>query len=413
MVEFTQSNATQQTAQFDVVVVGCGLIGMTAARALSVAGYSVALVGPSTPVETPQLTGDVAPDLRVYALSVATKRLLTDLKVWPALDLSRICAVQAMRVYSPTGTELSFEATEAGAEAMNWIVEHRNLSGALEKALAFSNVTVFQDSAARFSADSDYATVQIASGLRLRSRLVVAADGVDSTMRGLAHLEVERRDYAALATVANITVEQEHGGQAFQWFGDHGVVALLPLANSRMSLVWSGNGEQSHFDAQQLATALQKITSNRLGRIAVEGASRSFSLTWMQAKQMIGVRLALIGDAAHSIHPMAGQGMNLGFGDITALCSVLKDHSTRDPRPVAFQNLGEARLLRQYQRLRSEPVESMLWVTDQLHTVFATPATGLSGRLMQRAAQMGWAQLARPNVLARQTRKLLISQALA
>ena len=412
-MQFQSSGVPSPTAQFDIVIVGRGIIGMTAARALSVAGYSVALVGPAATSDVPVGNASAAYDLRVYALSAATKRFLTELKVWPALDQARVSAVQAMRVYSPRGTELCFDSVEAGTEAMNWIVEHCNLNSALERALTFSNVTTFQEPATRFTADARSATIQIASGLKLHSQLVLAADGIDSTIRRLAGLDVERRDYSALATVANVTIEREHHGQAFQWFGDHGVVALLPLANGQMSLVWSGDGEQSRFDQDHLSAALQSIAGDSLGRISVDGASRSFPLAWMKAKQMLASRVALVGDAAHSMHPMAGQGMNVGFGDIAALCSVLKDHSARDPRPTAFQNAGDARLLRHYQRLRAEPVEAMLWVTDQLHTVFASPPAGLSGRIMQRAAQMGWAQLARPNALARQTRKLLISQALA
>jgi 2-polyprenylphenol 6-hydroxylase len=390
-------------AEFDAVVVGRGLIGMAAARAFATEGLKVALVGPSTP-SAALMDG---PDLRVYALSPGTVAMLTDLKVWGALVASRVARVDAMRVYSPDSKALSFSSSEVAADALNYVVEHSNLAQALEKALTFSSATVFNELVTKVDQEQRAALVTLASGLQIRTKLILAADGVDSPMRGLANIAAERKDYADKAVVANLTLDYPHEAIAYQWFCDEGVVAFLPMAEpNQMSLVWSGAANLSELSSDAMSAALTRISHGALGLVKVSGTTKSFPLLWLKANALVAPRVVLLGDAGHSMHPLAGQGLNLGFGDLTTLRALLK---TR----LSGRDIGDARFLRHYQRSRAEPVEAMLFVTDQLHGLFATPAVGQAQRIYRSAALFGWGELARGNPIARQMRKLITQRALA
>jgi 2-polyprenylphenol 6-hydroxylase len=394
---------TAMQVEFDVVVVGCGVVGMAAARALATQGFRVALVGPAPSL--PALSDE--PDLRVYALSPGSVEMLQVLKVWGALDASRVAAVNAMRVFSPRSIELAFDATDVASKSLNYVVEHGNLLEALNKALMFSSGTFFKEAVVRLEQSKRHASVVLQSGLTLNARLIVAADGVDSAMRDFANISVERREYGDIAVVANIDVEIAHQGEAWQWFCDDGVIAFLPMAGAhQMSLVWSGAPAISEYTQVQLASALTRISSSVLGQVRVSGATKSFPLQWLKANELVTTRLVLLGDAAHSMHPLAGQGLNLGFGDLAALLHLLEHR-------LAGQDIGEARFLRHYQRMRAEPVDAMLFVTDQLHAMFAKQPQSIPERVLRGAALLGWSQLARPNPLARQMRKLLTRHALA
>ncbi len=408
-------------SQFDVVIVGRGLIGMATARAISLLGISVALVGPppaSANAQPANAQPDAQPidlaltaDLRVYALSPGTQALLADIKVWTALEQARVAPVTAMRVFSPQDDELIFGATESAVDTLNYVVEHSNLQKALERSLTFSNVTVFNEKVIELHQEPRSACLKLASGLVLSAKLVVAADGIDSAIRSLSHIDVDRKEYADRALVANLTTELPHQGTAWQWFSDAGIVAFLPLAGPHeMSLVWSGSAQNLNLEgiaaSSNLGMRLSELSSGALGDIHVIGETKSFPLTWLKADQLVSHRLVLLGDAAHSMHPLAGQGLNLGFGDLAGLCSILKAR-------MKGQDVGEVRFLRQYQRARAEPVETMLFVTDQLHAVFAQAAQSRSQKLKRSAALIGWGQLASSNPIARQMRQVLASHALA
>ncbi len=410
---------------FDVVVVGRGLVGMAAARALSLHGLKVASVGPVTKTATTSTTSTTqtaedASDLRVYALSPGTKSLLEELKVWGALVPERLAAVSAMRVYSPANVEMMFAAQESNQDVLNYVVEHKNLAQALEKSLVFSQVTSFNESVLKLDthalqsrrqfAERTFAELTLGSGLTLRAKLVVAADGADSPMREFAHILANRQTYSDHAVVANLQVEQAHEGIAYQWFSsEHGVIAFLPLANPHhMSLVWSG-AHDADMTPDTLAAQLNQISQAKLGKIEIltsqDPAVRAFPLLWLKAEQMAAHRLVLIGDAAHCMHPLAGQGLNLGFGDLTALLGVLKNR-------LSAQDIGDARLLRRYQRERAESVDTMLFVTDRLHELFAQMPAQLNQRVLRGASLLGWQALARSNPVSRQVRKLLTAHAL-
>jgi 2-polyprenylphenol 6-hydroxylase len=391
-------------AEYDAIVVGRGLIGMAAARALAMHGLTVALVGPANGTDSQP---DLQPDLRVYALSPGSTGMLADLKVWPAVNQSRVAVVTAMQVFSPRGDELGFASSEVKADSLNFVVEHSNLLNALQTSLAFSNAVTVDDALSGLSYEGRRVCASLAGGKRLKAKLLVAADGVDSSLRGLANISVERKSYSDQALVANLQSDEPHYGVARQWFSDQGVIAFLPMFGERqLSLVWSGSPEIADYSTRELGAELTRISSAALGQIHVSGTTKSFPLQWLKAQSLVAPRVVLLGDAAHAMHPLAGQGLNLGFGDLAALLDLLKQR-------MHGQDIGEARFLRRYQRQRAEPVDAMLFVTDQLHDLFTQPASGRMATLWRAAALMGWGQLARPNPLARQVRKLITQRALA
>jgi 2-polyprenylphenol 6-hydroxylase len=392
-------------AEFDAIVVGRGLVGMAATRALATQGLKVALVGPVVAVPASNL--DDVPDLRVYALSPGSIAMLKELKVWGALDAQRIAAVHCMRVFSPHATELSFDAKDVAIDSLNFVVEHNNLFQAFTQALAFSSASFFDSKVVKFEQTKRFASLVLESGQELRAKLVVAADGVDSPMRSFANLMVERKEYGDVALVANLDVEVAHQNEAWQWFCEEGVVAFLPMAGThQMSLVWSGAATIAEYSPEKIAVELTRISGSALGNIRVSQQTKSFTLQWLKAAEITAPRVVLLGDAAHAMHPLAGQGLNLGFGDLASLLMLLRHR-------LAGQDIGDARFLRQYQRMRAEPVDAMLYVTDQLHAMFTKQPSSLPERALRAAALIGWGQLARSNPLARQIRKQITRRALA
>jgi ubiquinone biosynthesis UbiH/UbiF/VisC/COQ6 family hydroxylase len=208
----------------------------------------------------------------------------------------------------------------------------------------------------------------------LQAELFIAADGAQSPLRAAAGLPVDIKPYGVTAIVAHLNCARPHQGTAFQWFNEQGVLALLPMpstqAGSQVSVVWSlkeslaqellalPSSEQAH----QLSARLATLTAGRVGELTLRGALHAFPLSLNQSP-MIGERIALAGDAAHRLHPLAGQGLNLGLGDVEALVEVLAERE-------AFRSAGDAMVLRRYRRARAEPVLAMRVVTDGLHRLF-------------------------------------------
>ena len=378
---------------FDALVVGRGAIGATAALGLSRCGLRVAVVAPAQPAPSP-LDGPGTWDSRVFAISPASRALLERLRVWDALDAARVAPVYDMRVY-PSGREgapeLHFGAYEACVEALAWIVEGSNLSAALGRALSFAGV---EDIDARVEAVDctapDHAALTLAGGHVLRTRLVVGADGARSPLRTMLGIAATERDYPQQAVVANFETGLPHRDCAWQWFGEHGILALLPLPGERASMVWSAPqelaGELLGHTPEALAERVAQASWHVLGGLRVLTAAQSFPLRLIRVDRTIATRAVLVGDAAHVVHPLSGQGMNLGFGDVAALLDVV---ARREP----FRDLGDALLLRRYERARREAVAAMRLTTDGLQRLFGDhtglPLPGLLQPLVG-ARELGW-----------------------
>ena len=371
--------AEPPSSTFDVVIVGAGLVGASLAAALGDSGLALAVVEPAPP---PAPGGDW--DRRIYAISPASSAFLTAVGGWPGLDAARVQPVARMVIAGDApGAKLEFSADEAGVAALAHIVESGRLQHALWQCLARrEGVTLLSPAqCVRLEADARGATLALADGRTLRARLVVGADGAQSWVRRNAGLTARAESYGQLGVVANFAVTRPHQGFAFQWFRPDGVLAYLPLPGDRMSMVWSTPEAHARellaLDPVALARTVAAAGGGALGDLEVITPAQGFALQRVTAESMIGPRVALVGDAAHVVHPLAGQGVNLGFGDARALAAVL-----RRGDPAA--DCGERAVLRRYERSRAEAILAMRTVTHGLVRLF-----GLPGELPSRLRNAG------------------------
>jgi 2-octaprenylphenol hydroxylase len=361
--------------QSDVCIVGNGAIAKTTALGFAQAGHSVTLlVPPSGPAPAAPAPGAEQPwDVRVYALNHTAHTLLASLKVWGALDLTRVAAVDSMLVNGDGKQpgDLAFDAFGAHVGALAWIVEDRNLNQALDAALKFApNVHIVSGRAIALASDDAGATVTLEGGARIASALVVGADGGQSWVRGQCDIGLDYRSYHQRAVVTNFSCQKPHHGVAYQWFtGAEGIVALLPLPGNRVSLVWSAPEALADTLMQEtlseLAVRLAVLCEDKLGplRPLQPEAVKDLPLALIRPHAIVAPRVALVGDAAHVIHPLAGHGMNLGFADVAEL---LKTIAAREEQ----RSIGDARVLARYARARKEDVLLMQLATDGLARLF-------------------------------------------
>ncbi|CDY77864.1 2-octaprenyl-3-methyl-6-methoxy-1,4-benzoquinol hydroxylase [Caballeronia glathei] len=360
---------TSHLQTFHAVVVGGGLVGKTAALALTQSGLRTALVA-STAAPLPP---GAAFDSRIYALSSSSQALLERLRVWQALDRSRLGPVFDMRVFGDARAELHFSAFQASVPQLAWIVESSLIEQSLDTALRFQpNLTWFDSRAQGMTVDAAAAQVTLANGETLEADLVIGADGAHSWVRAQMGAKATRRDYRQTGVVANFKAEKPHGETAYQWFRDTEIIALLPLPDDHVSLVWSARTDHADalmkLDPAQLSAEVEKATENTLGKLDCVTPAQGFPLALQTVDRLIAPRVALVGDAAHIIHPLAGQGMNLGLRDVAALAEVIANKE-------AFRDLGDPVLLRRYERARREDIQKLMAATDGLQRLFSVPGT--------------------------------------
>lgn len=377
----------QQQTAFDVIVVGGGMTGSALALGLVAQGWQVALVeaAPVASLRAPLTPASSVHDIepRVSAISPASERLLTSVGAWQGVLEDRHCAYTAMDVWDADGTgRICFDAREMGAPALGTIVENRSLVRALFDALADSPVTVFDDARVDgLSLSPGKTTVALSGGPRLNAALVVAADGAQSRLRHLAGLPTREWDYNQQAVVCTVATEHSHRNTAWQRFTETGPLAFLPLkvtgdaegarpdGDNVCSIVWSQDTPEARrlmalsdeAFRHQLAAALEF----RLGEVTHVSGRTIFPLRQRHAKDYVKAGFALIGDAAHTIHPLAGQGANLGYGDVSALLGELATARSRRLSP------GDALLLGRYQRRRKGENLAMMAAMDGFRHLFA------------------------------------------
>ena len=358
----------------DICIVGNGAVGKAAALGLAQAGLDVALLVPKNARPLASQASPTNWDVRVYALNQVARDLLASIKVWDALDSSRVAPVEAMKVEGDGDEQagkLLFDAYSARVGALAWIVEDANLNQALDAALKFaSKIQIVPATATGLSVLPDQAQITLDNGDVIQASLIVGADGGQSWVRGQCDIDISYRSYAQRGVVANFHCEKLHHGVAHQWFTqDQGIIALLPMPQQQVSLVWSAPEPLAatllEEPAGKLAHRLAAWAQPVLGELKPlqPEAVKAFPLSLISPHAITAPRVALVGDAAHVVHPLAGQGMNLGFADVTALLNTLKERE-------AHRDCGDARVLGRYARARKEEVLLMQVATDGLLRLF-------------------------------------------
>ena len=356
------------TERYQVIVVGAGLVGAATALALGRQGLRVALVE-----RQPPQTPDDAWDTRIYAISPAHQRFLEGLGAWQRMDAGRVQPVYRMDVAGDASGAIRLDAYQAGVSHLAAIVESGRLQHALWQAIEADGSVALHCPATIETVARDGATVRLtlAGGAVLETELLVGADGAASRIRDWAGLASTLIPYGQSGVVANFACERPHHGTAFQWFSGGDILAWLPLTRNCMSMVWSTPtahaDELAALDAETLTEKVRAAGHDRLGAMRLLTPAAAFPLRLIRVESPVASGVALVGDAAHGVHPLSGQGVNLGFGDAEALVEVLARHR-RTP--------GDLRVLQAYARLRAEPVKRMQAITHGLHHLFAEDRAG-------------------------------------
>ncbi len=357
----------------DLVIVGAGMVGSALALALADSGLSVVLLdrGPLTP-------GAVESDLpfepRVSALSLASQRILQRLGAWDGILARRVSPYHAMHVWDGSGTgAVHFDAASVHAEVLGHIVENRVVQDALLERLAAANVLLLPEARLELLRRSgDQWLVQLAGDRQIRAPLVVAADGATSAVRRLAGLETREWDYLHHAIVTSVRCAESHQRTAWQRFTDDGPLAFLPLDQGGdthwCSIVWSCTPKQGErlmaMDDATFCQALGDAFEQRLGPVECSDTRLCIPLRQRHAKRYVEPGLALIGDAAHVIHPLAGQGVNLGFLDAAVLAEELRHAQARG------ESIAEQRVLERYERRRMPHNLAMMAAMEGFQRLF-------------------------------------------
>jgi 2-octaprenylphenol hydroxylase len=355
---------------FDVVIVGGGLAGLSLACALRDTRLKIALI------ESRAAQPAVGWDSRVYAISPANADFLRQIGAWKHLDQQRLSPIEAMKIVGDGGAQLDFSAYQAGIPELGWIVESQLMAGELwESVKRQGNLTLLcpaLPSAIKISDDA--AELTLADGRTLKTRLLVGADGRDSWVREAAGLAAINTPYGEMGLVANFECELPHRQIARQWFRDDGVLAWLPLPGKRISIVWStpdANAQQLlALPPEALCARVAAAGGEALGQLSLITAASAIPLRLMRVPRTVAPRLALIGDAAHGIHPLSGHGINLGYQDARTLAQLL---AALPP----WQDPGNERLLSRYQRARREETLLLQYTTHTLQRLFRERLPGL------------------------------------
>jgi 2-octaprenylphenol hydroxylase len=361
------------TPTYDVLIAGGGLVGLSLARALAGTDLVLGLIE-AQPAVVP---GAESWDNRIFSVSPGSAAFLERCGAWSRLPADRIARVETMRVYGDGESCLEFSAYDAGLRELAWIVEGRQLQHALWGALHGQDVQTWCPATwTSLEIAADAARLRLDDGSELAAKLVVGADGAESRVRTASGIAVAERSYGQLGVVANFSCERSHRGTAFQWFlRDGGVLALLPLPGERVSMVWSiaeaRGRELLALPPALLAAEVEAASRGVVGGLELLAPGAAFPLKLQRVTQFTRPRVALAGDAAHNVHPLAGQGVNLGFRDAAALAGVLAQRGLQ-------RDCGEHALLRRYERARAEDVAATQLVTDGLQKLFSTDAVWLT-----------------------------------
>ena len=367
---------------FDVVIVGGGMVGAGCAALLGAYAPTAALrVGMLEPRPVTPPAPDEPVELRVSALSRASQRLIERAGAWQEVLARGASPYQRMVVWDKVGSpagqgSITFEAADLGEPDLGHIVENRTVQAALTARAVAHGVTLLRSGVSALDLGAGAATVTTTEGRRLSAALVVAADGGNSAVRRLAGIETQGWDYGQHAVVTHLRPSQPHRETAWQRFLPTGPLALLPLSDGRVSLVWSTLPERAAelvaMTSEEFADAVTESSAGVLGRLVPDAGRASFPLRLLHAVDYTRPRLALVGDAAHGVHPLAGQGVNLGFMDCAALVQCLGEGLAEGSGP------GDLAALRRYERWRKAENLPAMILMDWLKRLFSNDDPSLS-----------------------------------
>ncbi|WP_337055996.1 2-octaprenyl-3-methyl-6-methoxy-1,4-benzoquinol hydroxylase [Pseudomonas sp. USHLN015] len=402
--------------QADLIIVGAGMVGSALGLALKDSGLEIILIDGS-PLSIKPFDAEAAFEPRVSALSAASQRILQRLGAWDGVAARRASPYGEMQVWDGSGTgNIQFSAASVHAEVLGHIVENRVIQEALLEPLHDSGVGLLPNARLeRLRRSGDDWLLTLVDGRELRAPLVIAADGANSAVRRLAGCATREWDYLHHAIVTSVRCEQPHRRTAWQRFTDDGPLAFLPLDRQGdehwCSIVWSTTPEQATrlmaLDDEAFRVELGKAFEHRLGRIEAADPRLCIPLRQRHAKRYVEPGLALVGDAAHTIHPLAGQGVNLGFLDAAVLAEVLlhahgRGERLADERVLSRferrrmpQNLGMMAAMEGFQRLFQADPLPLRWLRNagldlvdglpEAKALFVRQALGLSGDLPELA----------------------------
>ena len=363
-----------------VVIVGAGIAGLTVAALLAQSSVSdrlrISLVDAQQRPSRPK-GKDVA--LRVSAIATGSSLLLQSIGAWSSVDAERIASYDAMRVWdesstADSGDALFFEAAEFAVPQLGFIVENALLQTAILDVLQRESIELmFESPIASVQAHGSGQQVQLEDGRSLHADLVIGADGARSLVRESAGIETQEWAYGQSAFVTHLQTQKPHCNTAWQRFGSDGPLGMLPLGDGRISVVWSTTDEQARWAMaatdEALGKALSEASDHVLGNLTVAGPRGAFPLQARHARDYVKAGVALIGDAAHAVHPLAGQGANLGLQDAACLAEVIAKAMQNGEHP------GDRPVLRRFERARKGENATMLHFMTGLNRLFATDST--------------------------------------
>jgi 2-octaprenylphenol hydroxylase len=370
---------------FHIIIVGGGMVGACAAALAATDPYladlRIAVLEANPPASPPQ--GDI--DLRVSAVSRASQRILAAAGAWSLVPQQSLSPYENMVVWDAAGKPrgagaIHFSASATSEPNLGHIVENRRLQWALYDSPPFrQRITLLRAELAGMTLEHDRAVISLGDGRTLSAALVVGSDGAASLSRKLAGIETAGWNYEQRAFVTHVRTEHSHARTAWQRFLTAGPIAFLPLADGRSSIVWTTRPAHAEYLAtcspEEASQEIEQALDGALGKVEIAAERAHFPLRLTHARQYCKARFALVGDAAHSIHPLAGQGVNLGFLDCAALVQVLAQEIENGG---AIEALAELRVLRRYERWRKSENLIALGLVDGLNRLFSNPDGTLS-----------------------------------
>ena len=390
---------------FDVVIIGCGMVGLCVAALLArderLAGWRIAVVESATS----RPPDPASPDLRVSALSRSSERILQAAGAWSAIR-EHACPYSEMVVWDAASTHdardaLRFSAAETGEPDLGHIAENLRVQWELLESPELEGVTHLRAGLEGLEFDAAGACVTLSDGRRLSCGIVIGADGGQSRTRELCGIARAGWSYGQTAVVAYLRTERPHAHTAWQRFLPDGPLALLPLADGRVSLVWTTTPDAAAVlqaaEPAEFNRLVTEASSRVLGQLTLDSARAGFPLALWHAREYVRGRLALVGDAAHTIHPLAGQGVNLGFLDCASLAQVLSGAVEAGEDPASL------RVLRRYARWRRSENALLLGTTDTLNRLFGERSVGIAAARRLGLALVGGQPF---------TRRMLVQRAL-